>query len=1858
MSRRLPVLCAYVAVTFSLLLTLTASVEAEPLPPSTSDPDTSDSVYTIKLRSREFTPVPGLSPQERSRLNTVAAQSDARIHVLLQMYDIPSPVERTALAAQGIQLLNYVPDWAWVAAIPGDGLDRVAATPGVRWLGELQVDDKLAPEIRAEQFAPWHYDAARDIVAVVIELHEDVDLDVAQDLVLNNGGVVRGYVDAINSVVAEMPRQALRALAADDRVLWVETAIPSLTPTNDGARAALNVDVLHPAPYNASPTYSLDGTGIDVLVYDGGQVGDHPDFGARLTHGDAEDVSDHSTHVAGTVGGDGTESAGTGGGTAWQWRGMAPNVDIISYAYQWDTTGTLFYTNMGDINNDWDDAKNVHGADIGTASLGSNLAWNLAVDPVHYQCDFEGNYGQTSQLIDNIVRGSLGEPYIATWAAGNERGSPTNPGPCGTGYGTTAPPACAKNPIQVGATNSNNDSMTTFSSWGPCDDGRLKPIVVAPGCQSNGDGATHSTIADLFIDVRPWPGNGVDDYDFPYDDMCGTSMATPAVAGVVALMLQQYRDTYDTAGEPLPSTVKALLMNTSADLGNVGPDFQFGYGHVDAQAAVDAIIAGLFREGTMAATAEVDWYAIEVPAGAAQLQVSLAWDDPAVAPLATPALVNNLDLALLDPDGGLHQPWILDPGNPANAATIGVDNLNNQEQVTINAPDEGVWRVRVTGTAVPDAPQNYSLAATHNMLSLDIAKPTNAAPTNVGYYGDPDKLLISLDLRDRHNGPLGATIDSSTDLAFSIGGEAPVGVFPGGSVGNFYWVLVTPPAKTSADCYDLEVTLFGLLSDSEADAVCYGATPQPSEDIMLVIDSSGSMSVHSKMPATQDAAKFFVTATGLGDMIGMDTFSTTAALEYPLTSVTGATEKDAANAAIDDLVADGWTALGSGAQIANTELTTNGDVSHDHTMVILSDGRENEPPMWATVVGGIPVDTVIHTVALGPSCAEVSWSCPDEPLLSDIASDFNGNYYRVLTGGGLFDRAPSAISQASDLSNVLADVYRSAAEETYGWERLWEASGEVGEYCQNFSDTHQVYLESNLTEALFAVHWSAPTGDSTPLELKRPNGTTVDPADPDVLDYRLVSTPRQSGHEQYRIHTPMSGTWTVNIHGGYSDCGEYIAMIEARSRTNLFLLSPWPGQHIGFCQPVPILTSFTGPSMPILGAQVQAELVGPLTFGEVMSVSLYDDGNHGDGQANDGFYGNMFGPCQGGPPQGNPLGSYQITVRASGDNEDGEPVTRSDSGAYHATESTTSDPDPEPATILLVDDDENEPNVRGVYTDTLDSLGVSYHVWDVTLDGGPPTGTLTSYDTVIWFTGSDADATLDADDEAALSGFLDGGGKLFLSSQHYFYDVGFVNTFMQDVLHVSAVQNDVGASSVEGVAGNAVGDGLGPYALTSLAEYADRLTPGTPGGQSAFVNESDSTVAVSYADGSSCTLFAAFPFELLAASDAEEVMERILSWRCWDPSILVSPSEVTGDVWIGAERSQTVNVSNPGQGKLAWTVNSGPIHLWAVTDADGAVPTFLDNLDPTLVAADQRLAPVEMTAISDEVRLEVCAVISDVSDCCPGTTCTAADLLAQDVLVIYNDQAFVDSTGVGDMLADFVDQGGAVIVATNALVHGADGLGGRFMNEDYGPLKSSSSASNGAASLGTYSATHPLMSGVSSAGALSHLDVLTTSGDVEIVAAWDSGEPFVAVKRHEPAPVEGRVIGINAPLEDGQWTGDVDDVVTNAIQWLSDNARNLPWLEVSCSAISLPPEPFHAPAAPFAVNAVDYVCPLIDSGDDWALSLTFDGSDFDDTAGGAVLHGKVTIEHNVSDQERVNIPVAADVVETRKVYLPVVLRSE
>jgi hypothetical protein len=190
-------------------------------------------------------------------------------------------------------------------------------------------------------------------------------------------------------------------------------------------------------------------------------------------------------------------------------------------------------------------------------------------------------------------------------------------------------------------------------------------------------------------------------------------MAAPAVSGISGLIIEQYRTSYGS--DPLPSTVKALLIQTAVDLDdstvyyNPGPDYASGYGRVDAQAAVDEIIAWRVREDQVS-HGQTDSFTFDVPSGTPSFKVTLVWDDEPGAVNASPALVNNLDLVLVEPNGTTtHLPWVLDPANPSNNATTGTDSVNNVEQVQVVNPLTGTWEARVIGTSLPAGPQQYSL---------------------------------------------------------------------------------------------------------------------------------------------------------------------------------------------------------------------------------------------------------------------------------------------------------------------------------------------------------------------------------------------------------------------------------------------------------------------------------------------------------------------------------------------------------------------------------------------------------------------------------------------------------------------------------------------------------------------------------------------------------------------------------------------------------------------------------------------------------------------------------------------------------------------------------------------------------------------------------------------------------------------------------------------------------------------------------------------------------------------------------------------------------------------------------------------
>jgi subtilisin family serine protease len=149
------------------------------------------------------------------------------------------------------------------------------------------------------------------------------------------------------------------------------------------------------------------------------------------------------------------------------------------------------------------------------------------------------------------------------------------------GYDSLPPTQVAKNTLVVGAiegitvkkeTYDKSDvGMPTFSSWGPTDDGRIKPDVVAAG-------------NNLYAPVAFVPGSipPAESNESYRGNLSGTSFAAPTVTGTAVLLIEHYRNLFGTL--PLSATTKGLLTHTAFDAGNVGPDYSHGWGLVDAAA--------------------------------------------------------------------------------------------------------------------------------------------------------------------------------------------------------------------------------------------------------------------------------------------------------------------------------------------------------------------------------------------------------------------------------------------------------------------------------------------------------------------------------------------------------------------------------------------------------------------------------------------------------------------------------------------------------------------------------------------------------------------------------------------------------------------------------------------------------------------------------------------------------------------------------------------------------------------------------------------------------------------------------------------------------------------------------------------------------------------------------------------------------------------------------------------------------------------------------------------------------------------------------------------------------------------------
>jgi Subtilase family/Bacterial Ig domain/Lamin Tail Domain/MBG domain (YGX type) len=528
------------------------------------------------------------------------------------------------------------------------------------------------------------------------------------------------------------------------------------TTFNANAAISSAANQLYPSPYE------LDGAGVKIGVWDEGSVrSTHQEFGTRVTkrNSGAAD-SDHGTHVAGTIGAVGTQSNA---------KGMAPAVSIDSYDWNSD------YSEM------------TAAAATGPGDTARIPLSNHSYGFFAFTADM-GRYEDQASTVDSLASGL--PYYLPFWAAGNDQQDL----PAKGGFQSITYLGLAKNVLTVGAmtdavSGGGRDplagTIAEFSSLGPCDDGRIKPDIVANGVDVYSPVSTSNT---------------------SYDTYSGTSMATPSALGSASLVTELYAREF--SGQRMrASMMKALLIHTADDVGNPGPDYTYGWGLINSKAAADLILAhklSLGRpklmEGTVTNAAKTKTHTFTWD-GFTPIRATLNWTDPAGAAQTdadsrTPNLRHNLDLKITAPDGTtVYQPFVMPfVGNwttPSMSlpAITGKNNVDTVEQVFVNSPaqaGEYVVTVSLDGS-LTTASQAYSLVLTGGTEQEINPPPTVSltSPLNGASFLTTDTVTVSATASDLALGGLPGAV-SQVEFFNGATSLGVVTAFP-------YSVNFTPP---------------------------------------------------------------------------------------------------------------------------------------------------------------------------------------------------------------------------------------------------------------------------------------------------------------------------------------------------------------------------------------------------------------------------------------------------------------------------------------------------------------------------------------------------------------------------------------------------------------------------------------------------------------------------------------------------------------------------------------------------------------------------------------------------------------------------------------------------------------------------------------------------------------------------------------------------------------------------------------------------------------------------------------------------------------------------------------------------------
>ncbi len=462
-----------------------------------------------------------------------------------------------------------------------------------------------------------------------------------------------------------------------------ETGAPLYQQTeNAKASATISTNKVYPSATVASK-YNLAGRGFSVGEWDGGIIRlTHREFEGRAVQSDNGTValSEHATHVGGTL---------IAGGISPTAKGMAYQAKLLA--------------------NDWDNddaemsALSSQGLLVSNHSYGTPCGWDydannqlvwLGSDAISTVYDYKfGFYDSQARDWDRI---SFNAPYyLIVKSAGNSRG--TGPGsgsrPDNGPYDCLPTYSVAKNILTVGAVNALTGGyttpsaviMSTFSSWGPTDDGRIKPDVVGDGVNVSSCGIAS---------------------DQQLVTLSGTSMSGPSVAGSCLLLQEMYSNSHNER-KMKSATLKALVIHTADECGTTaGPDYRFGWGLMNTRKASDVIlqdkVKSILTEDTLY-NQGINEFTVTAK-GSEPLVATLCWTDyqgtpgPAALNSRVRMLVNDLDLRVInEANQAVSLPWRLVADSTTSAAKRGDNIVDNVEKVELSGATAGqTYKIKVS----------------------------------------------------------------------------------------------------------------------------------------------------------------------------------------------------------------------------------------------------------------------------------------------------------------------------------------------------------------------------------------------------------------------------------------------------------------------------------------------------------------------------------------------------------------------------------------------------------------------------------------------------------------------------------------------------------------------------------------------------------------------------------------------------------------------------------------------------------------------------------------------------------------------------------------------------------------------------------------------------------------------------------------------------------------------------------------------------------------------------------------------------------------------------------------------------------